>query len=63
MYFERVFTKKEYFDKRTNKIYVSYSSYSKDLKLFKKLYLEWYSPNKIIPVQHLMNLNALGLAI
>lgn len=40
MYYERVFNKKEHFDKRTNKIYSAYFSYSKDLSTLKDLYLE-----------------------
>ena len=63
MYYERVFNKKEHFDKRTNKIYSAYFSYSKDLSTLKDLYLEWYNECKYVPVNHLMNLNALGLAI
>ena len=63
MYYEKVFNKVERFDKRTNKTYIGYFSYSKEHIIFKNLYDEWYHPVKSIPIQHLMNLDALGLAI
>lgn len=40
MYFEKVFNKREHFDKRTNKTYSAYFSYSKDFVLLKDLYLD-----------------------
>lgn len=63
MYYERVFNKVEHFDERTNKIYTSYFSYSKELTIFKNLYYDWYCPKKIVPINHIMNLDNLGLAI
>lgn len=40
MYYEKVFNKVERFDKRTNKTYICYFSYSKEHIIFKNLYDE-----------------------
>lgn len=63
MYYERVFNKVNHLDKRTGKTYTAYFSYSKELPFFKTLYSEWYLPKKIVPKNHLMNLDALGVAV
>lgn len=64
MYYERVFQRKEHWDKRTNKTYISYFSYSKDMLLLKSFYDKWYiDSKKHICKDDLFNLNALGVAV
>lgn len=72
MYYEYVFNKKEQFDKRTQHIYTSYYSLSKEIPQVKSIFDRWYvyqNTNKRVKwikricKEDLMKLDALGLAV